>query len=205
MNPLQEYYLRNNVRAPYVFFGSSQVILHNPQRIRSSDRYRLFDIRAVNKEGNDGVNIGKFDMSFATPDKTGGSYFTKDDEWFVYWHEYEQHILDKIKEWRNSDWYPLGDSDELKMACWELLSYTRDSRFAELPLSLLDLNYKILDCNLSFGTRVGLLNSIVEWLTSCADVSCNSVYKSIVSTWCELVNMINSPRYAHWLVRLSKG
>lgn len=203
-----EYYLRNNITAPYVLYGSCQLLLQNTTKIKLNERYRLFDVKSVNKEGENGINIGKFEISLMMPRRCGDSsskQFVKDMEWVVYWQDYGEHILNKVAEWGYSNWCPVGSQSQLKIACWELLTYIHDYNFSELPISLLELNYQILDTTLPIESRLNYIDRCIQYVAMYADASDNPVYNYIVKAWSDLSGMVNSSKYAHWLVKLTKG
>lgn len=198
MNPQLEYYLRNNVSAPYIHHGSGKALLHNPLQSRSYDRYRLVDINSVNKGDNDGVNIGRFNVTIFVPHKSS-TIFNNSNNWTVYWSEYPSFIESRVNDWRELNYRAISNLDELKVACWELLAYSQDSRFAELSMEILDLNCLLLDFNISISTRAALVDKLIKCMSCSGSNHYN--YKSILESWADLNRIIHSS-YAHWLAKL---
>lgn len=209
MNPLLEYYQRNNVTSPYILYGNSHLLLQNPTKIRINDKYRFFEVKSVNKEGENGINIGRFEMSLLVPrrcnESTCHKRFTKEIEWIVYWQDYRDHIIGKVAEWNYSDWTLLSEKKQLEIAFWEILSYTHDYNFSQLPIYLLNLNCKILDSNIPLEIRISYIHQFIYCINEHIDMSYNSCYDHIVKAWHGFCEIYKSSKYAHWLIKLSKG
>ncbi len=199
MNPQQEYYLRNNVLAPYIFYGNGKVLLNKSYEKNTCNRFLFIEIKSINKEGNDGYNIGRFDIIASSPYKTG--YFDKLNEFSTYWSDYADLLQTKINNWRKEDWRAV-EKENLKLVCWELLSYSQDSRFAELPIHLLDLNFQLLDDTVDFDTKSKLIDRMLNYFSLQSEE--NRIYKNILSAWGNFneMLMIRSAKYSEWLVKL---
>lgn len=206
MNLLQEYYLRNNVCSPFILHSNSHLLLHRPDKKKSNDRYRICEIRAFNEVGNDGANVGKFEICFLSPMKYltfSNSCLTKEHTWITYWDDFEKLILSKAYDWKYKEgWLPVSEQHEMKVCSWELLSFACDARFSELPMGFLDFNYSIFDNNISLPERASLVDNAALGIEFYSDK--NHACRMIMESWSYVFGLMISPKYAYWLSKLIK-
>lgn len=212
MNPLQEYCLRNKIDTPYVLYGNCQLLLKNPTKVRICEKYRLFHVKSVNKGGDNGANIGRFEISYMMPRNwKSGWYdgfleqFKKDIELVVYWQDYGNQILEKVSEWSSLGLNPVSDNLSLKIACWELLNHVQDGNFSTLPRSILELNYLILSSKNSLEDSSLLIDRCLDLIKSYSSASENYAYSNILKSWEYFSELMIHTKNSHWLVKLTKG
>jgi hypothetical protein len=203
VNLQQEYYLRNGVYAPYVFHGSSQVLLALPGVRKPHDRYRWIQVKFTNEGGNDGANIGRFNFQLMTPYRSSSSLFLISQEDSVYWETYPEFILNNVTLWQEEGWSAITEPDQMKMSAWEIIAYSQDDRFSSLPISYLDMCYSILEESNPFDERLKTIDDFLTKVTVASESgSSQSAYRGIVEAWTAITDLINSKKYAYWLAQL---
>lgn len=206
MNLQQEYYLRNRVSAPFVYHGNGQMLLLNPVMKRASERYKLVQVKSVNREqvGSDGAFIGRFDISYSSPVKNSSSLFGIVEEETVYWSDFQYFILDLVSELKDENWFLLTDAKFKRVCCWEILSFSQDDRFSNMPLQLLNLNYSVFNDRISIEEKCIIVDAIVDHIHTHSEVNSpnHHVYKTIMGMWALLMDIAASPNYSYWLSAL---
>jgi hypothetical protein len=208
VNLQQEYYLRNRIRAPFIYHGDAQLMFCRKDYKKAPEKYKWFQAKYVNREqvGSDGAYIGRFDVGFSRPIKMVSSMFRVFDEDIIYWNEYAEYVLEMVDELKEQNWKPLLDELELKLSCWELLSFSQDLNFGTLPSQMLDLNYEILDDNMSIHSRNKTLTLLLDNIIAYSNLGINQDNcRAIVSGWGLLNDMVYSSNYARWLAALITG
>jgi hypothetical protein len=204
VNLQQEYFLRNRVSAPYVFHGSSQLLLHNDYEQKTSLKYKWFYVKFINKEGQDGSNIGRFDVTIGYPsvNLSPPIIFGNLEEITVYWEDYEKFVHSKVAEWKRQKWRALSKPNDLKLACWEILSYNQDLALSSLPIAALDMNYIALDYQANEDKRLTMVDMLVKRVSAQVEAFSKNHLDLITSAWSLLSELMSSSRYASWLVNL---
>jgi len=200
-----EYYLRNSVRTPLIRHTNGILLLCNPSKT-STDRWEMLNIKFSNKEGEDGAWIDSFDVIRATAyhnNHSSRNFFSTIFETKVYWDEFEGYVHKLAEKLKDSGCHAITSPSQKQLACWEILCYTHDSVFAEQPVAVLDLNYKVINDNLRVEERLEAIDDLVNFLNVRSESGKNSSNcKSILQAWSHLRSMFDNTVYAHWLAQL---
>lgn len=204
MNPQKEYFIRNNLNNTYIEFIGGRAIVANKNKTKISEKYRLVEINRMNREGNDGIYVGRFDFSVAVPQKVGAFFYKLDDD-IIYWHEYFDFIKEKIRELSGQGWYGIKDADELKVAVWEMFSFIHDSYLSQLPVDLIMSNHKIFNNDTKLEDKCKLIDKFINFINS-GNINSNNyfLYNKLIDGWNHFDELFFSNKYCYWFSELIK-
>lgn len=205
MNLVEEYFLRNQIVKPVVKYNSTTYLLiENNKANNVHQRFRLFNIGIINREGDP----GKFEFKIYCPSHDGGiktrgifvceSFNEIEDR--CWWENYEQNLEQYCRSIKEKGYKPVVDTNNILLACWNILLYSYDSSISQMPFRYQDVIHQVFDENSSIEERIANLNKSIDLLkTSMFSLESS---KLVLHGWKLLQDYIEVNQYGFWVAKI---
>lgn len=194
MNLQLEYYLRNDIGAPFLSRRDAGVLLYNPLNEDVGDSYLYFSINFSNRSGEDGQYIGRFDVTTQRPERLSSCVDILEQK-VVYWSDYHQCVLEELSCLKKKGWKALTKETDVHLAAWDIFCYCCDVRLGYLPVENLVNIAESLDK--SNPSRMTLINNIVDFFIVQGEVC--TPYRTLHDMWVSISEVIFRFPAASWL------